>query len=271
MMQQWLLFMAGLTRVASITFPFPLNLTSKPFIPEDFCILPPDYGSQGTTTYLEECDSLNQFVSVPKPGESTQAFGTHSLVCCPKKIYKEDFICFPTDAWCPTYKKQEMPEPDKDVKLIAPLPITMANRTCYNTPLPPQIFGGKILSQCVPINQCAQLLDYPNAPVTVTQPCGFDEEESNLMICCPQEFVKPTPEKIHPEPRFPVDNDAGGEPRKCTDKTDMCAVWKKNGGCRLDRSFSISGDMFRFDSCRLGCPVFHQSSQIFLEIIFPSL
>jgi len=197
----------------------------------------------------------------------TQAFGTHSLVCCPKKIYKEDFICFPTDAWCPTYKKPELPVNDNDVEQIAPPPpppppITMANRTCYNTPLPPQIFGGKILSQCVPINQCAQLLDYPNAPVTVTQPCGFDEEESNLMICCPQEFVKPTPEKIHPEPRFPVGNDAGGEPRKCTDKTDMCAQWKKNGGCKLDRKFDISdvdsnggvesADMFRF--MQTACP-----------------
>jgi len=82
------------------------------------------------------------------------------------------------------------------------------------------------------------------------------------MICCPEELVKPTPEKIHPEPRFPVGNDPGGEPRKCTDKTDMCAVWKNNGGCKLDRSFSISDidrngevtsqDMFKF--MQTACP-----------------
>jgi len=191
------------------------------------------------------------------PGQNTQKVGTHPIVCCPKKIYKDDFICFPTDAWCPIYKKIEYPIDDSFTRVEPPPPITMGNRTCYNTPLG----DGKVLSNCVPLNQCAELLEYPNAPVTVTQPCGFDEEESSLMICCPEEFTT-EPIKLHQDPRFPIDNEPGGEARKCVDKHEMCSTWKKNGACSLDRSFSISdedgngavtsADMFGF--MQAACP-----------------
>jgi len=240
-----------------IQFKIDQELLGNPFIPKDFCILPPDYGTQGTTTFLEECDSLDQFVTLPMPGQNTQKVGTHSIVCCPPKIYKDDFICFPTDAWCPIYKRPEYADLQGFEQAELPPPITMANRTCYNTPLG----DGKVLSNCVPLNRCAQLLDYPNAPVTVTQPCGFDEEESSLMICCPDEFTT-EPVKLDQEPRFPVGNKPGGEARKCTDKNDMCTTWKKNNGCKLDQSFSISdedgnggvtsADMFGF--MQAACP-----------------
>merc|ERR1711892_69671 len=97
--------------------------------------------------------SLDQFETLPMPGQKTQKVGTHPIVCCPKKIYKDDFICFPTDAWCPIYKKIEYPIDDSFTRVEPPPPITMGNRTCYNTPLG----DGKVLSNCVPLNQCAEL------------------------------------------------------------------------------------------------------------------
>merc|ERR1712142_1113601 len=142
---QWLLCLCSIASVTAtpIVFPLPSDLLATPFIPKDFCILPPDYGTQGTTTYLEECDSLDQFTTLPKPADNTQKVGTHSLVCCPRKIHKDDFICFPTDAWCPIYQ----PPPPLNITTETPrIPqqlVTMANRTCYNTTL--RDGSGKIL------------------------------------------------------------------------------------------------------------------------------
>eukprot|EP00092_Neocalanus_flemingeri_P037709 GFUD01041055.1.p1 GENE.GFUD01041055.1~~GFUD01041055.1.p1 ORF type:complete len:698 (+),score=145.05 GFUD01041055.1:85-2178(+) len=254
-----ILCQVSLLCASPIQFPVDNNILANPFIPKDFCILPPDYGTQGSTKFLEECDSLDQFDSLPIPGQNYQKLGTHPIVCCPPKIYKEDFICFPTDAWCPIYKKIVLPDLPPP-QTVAPV-ITMANRTCYNTPLG----DGRVLSNCVPINRCAQLLDtYPSAPITVTQPCGFDEESSSLMICCPEEFTT-DPVEIAQEPRFPVGNKPGGEARRCSDKHELCTRWKDNGGCALDQNFVISeedgngrvssADMFGFmqGACAESC------------------
>eukprot|EP00092_Neocalanus_flemingeri_P070336 GFUD01086316.1.p1 GENE.GFUD01086316.1~~GFUD01086316.1.p1 ORF type:complete len:596 (-),score=125.76 GFUD01086316.1:106-1893(-) len=209
-----------------------MEILANPFIPKDFCILPPDYGTQGTAKFIEECDSLDQYEYLPIPGSIYQKVGTHPIVCCPRKIYKDDFICFPTDAWCPIYEKIEYDIPSFEKPAPA---LVMANRTCYDTPLE----DGKVLSNCVPINRCAQLLEYPDAPVTTMLPCGFDEEESSLMICCPEEFTT-DPVEIVQEPRFPIGNTAGEEARQCKDKHEMCARWKSNDGCALNQNFVIS-------------------------------
>merc|ERR1719186_2126160 len=157
-----------------IRFPVDQRIFTNPMIPKDFCILPPDYGTQGTVKFIAECDSLDQYTYLPIPGQVYQKFGTHPVVCWPKKIYKDDFICFPSDAWCPIYKKVEynIPEIFKNSSIIPEYdtptygkPMTskvikMADRTCSNT----SIEDGKVLSNCVTINRCSQLLKYPNAP-----------------------------------------------------------------------------------------------------------
>jgi len=242
-----------------IQFPIDNAKLANPYIPKDFCILPPDYGTQGLTKFLEECDSLDQYEYLPMPAQALQQEGTHPKVCCPRKIYKDNFICFPTDAWCPIYKKIEYSIPEPVVPLQPPAPApTMADRTCYNTPLPGTEF---VLKNCVTLNRCSQLLQYPHAPATVFQPCGFDEEESSLMICCPEELTTEPVEIVQP-PRFPVGNKPGGEARQCNDKHDMCATWKNNKGCALDQHFIISEEdgngkvasasMFGF--MQLSCP-----------------
>merc|ERR1719481_584676 len=126
---QWLLGLCSIASVTSTPIVFPFPPLHTPFIPKDFCILPPDYGTQGTTTYLEECDSLDQFTTLPKPADNTQKVGTHSLVCCPPKIHKDDFICFPTDAWCPIYQTTTpVPGITREVPRVPQPLVTMANR-----------------------------------------------------------------------------------------------------------------------------------------------
>merc|ERR1739838_737577 len=97
------------------------------------------------------------------------------------------------------------------------------------------------------------------------QPCGFYDEDPNLMICCPEEYTT-DPVKIIQEPRFPVGNEPGGDARKCSDKHDMCKTWKSNrNACALDQNFVLSledgngkissGDMFGFmqTACAESC------------------
>lgn len=232
---------------------FPVTPQDDLIIPNDFCILPSDYGHQGSAKFIEDCDSLDQYEYLPLPGPSYQKYGTHPLVCCPKKIYKSDFICLPTDAWCPSFDNSE----NSNIYLPKENPITMASKTCYNTSIP----DGKVLSECVPINRCTEILNSPDAPVTVIQPCGFDKEQSAMMICCPKELTT-NPVDAAQKPRFPVGNILGREARPCEDKHEMCSRWKDNGGCALDQDFVISelggngrvtsGDMFGF--MEAACP-----------------
>jgi len=228
---------------------FPAIIEPSCF-PMDFCLLPPEYGTQGQVRFLEDCNSLDQYEYLPMPGPGYQKLGTHALVCCPKKIHKEDFICLPTDAWCPSYEEQTS---NIFINLSSEVTITMDSKRCYNTSIP----DGKVLTNCVPINRCTQLLEYPNAPLTVMQPCGFDEDLDTFMICCPEELTE-DPIEITQKPRFPVNNEA----RPCEDRHDLCSQWKNNGGCALDQDFYISetdgngrvksSDMFGF--MEVACP-----------------
>lgn len=49
--------------------------------------------------------------------------------------------------------------------------------------------GFGLLSQCVAINQCSELLNNANAPLNQTLPCGFDKKQSMMKICCPTAYV----------------------------------------------------------------------------------
>ena len=52
--------------------------------------------------------------------------------------------------------------------------------------------GFGVLSKCVAINQCSELLDNRNAPLNQTLPCGFDQEQNLVKICCPSAYVTET-------------------------------------------------------------------------------
>ena len=152
----------------------------------------------------------------------------------------------------------------------------MHDRICYNTSLE----NGLILSECVSINRCPSLLQFPNAPLSTMVPCGFDEEEASLLICCPEKLVT-EPQNTNQELRFPVGNAPGGPARNCEDRHELCKLWAENGGCVLDQKFVISNadrngevqsaDMFSFmqsacpESCgwcgSKGCVDEHQGCQ----------
>ena len=49
--------------------------------------------------------------------------------------------------------------------------------------------GPGVLSECVTIDSCPSLLNNPTAPATTVIPCGFDEQQSVVKICCPEDQV----------------------------------------------------------------------------------
>merc|ERR1711874_579701 len=49
----------------------------------DQCFLSAGLG-YGTRKFLEDCEEIERFTTVPKPlTDSTSAFGVHSVICCP--------------------------------------------------------------------------------------------------------------------------------------------------------------------------------------------
>ena len=94
-------------------------------------------------------------------------------------------------------------------------------------------------------------MNSPDTPLIVT-PCGFDENEAMMKICCPNNqgisifiqnihnfqihiLVEKTVSTVQP-PRYPVNDQA----RPCEDKHLMCSTWADNGACKLDRHHLIS-------------------------------
>ena len=58
------------------------------------------------------------------------------------------------------------------------------------------------LSQCIALYQYEKTLDNTYAAQTQTQPCGFDEENSIMMICCPDDYVMSSPASLKQATRF---------------------------------------------------------------------
>ena len=110
----------------------------------------------------------------------------------------------------------------------------MTDRQCPGLQLAP----GIKLTECVATRRCAQLLNLApaNAPVAVTLPCGWEQETSSLMLCCPEQLV--TDAAPAPPPRFPVPGGQQGRP--CEDRSHMCPTWAKNGACLLNQTFIVS-------------------------------
>ena len=137
---------------------------------------------------------------------------------------------------------------------------TVADKTCapysdstiYN-------FNGENVTECVTLDRCPSLLENPTERKIF--PCGFDEEASLIMVCCPESRVTET-KSPEIKPRFPV---ANGQPRPVEDRTLYCERWKNHGACRLDQIFildsktqqqeiaSVEMFMFMMSACMKTC------------------
>ena len=80
----------------------------------------------------------------------------------------------------------------KDISMVYIFQI--ADDFCGDTPVDLPGFGP--LSQCVAINKCSKLLDNSNAPATQVLPCGFDQKQKLMKICCPPTHVTEIEVKI---------------------------------------------------------------------------
>ena len=120
---------------------------------------------------------------------------------------------------------------------------TMADKSCNSTLLPnvlqlPGINNVTYAATCTTINRCPNMVNNDQAPQTHLIPCGFDETEKLMMVCCPVEMVEEPDNSLKQEARFPK----GRKPRKCEDASKLCRKWKTNGGCDLDKDIVISED-----------------------------
>jgi hypothetical protein len=175
------------------------------FIPKDFCLLPPELGYSGVVKFIEDCQSLDRYQTIPIPGDFFHKLGTHPVVCCPEILPKSS-LCFASDAWCPTYedpvpiKLTQEQEPQKDNRdeeeniptvteityQVQEIP-KMSDHECRQNGQYKNLAGFGELSQCVPLNQCGKILDNEYSPKNQTQHCGFDENQQIMMICCPED------------------------------------------------------------------------------------
>ena len=57
---------------------------SYPSISKNFCILTPELSHGGQLTYLEDCENLRVYSTLPIPAHRNRKYGTHPVVCCPK-------------------------------------------------------------------------------------------------------------------------------------------------------------------------------------------
>jgi len=213
----------------------------SPGFGSDFCFLPIEFGSNSKITFLEDCNSLDRFETLPKPADQYRKFGIHPRVCCPEYLDKEH-ICFPTDPWCPSYQEPPPPEYDADyadeyeaVEIIS-LPL-VSEQNCKPYGQFVAIEGVGELSQCVTHDRCSALIDVIDAPATRILVCGYEESSNKMMICCPPDLVTDSTQNTTQAARFPKPD---GSVRKVEDKTSFCRKWKRNGGCDLDKEHIFS-------------------------------
>ena len=83
----FVLYFIQLSNSSPIVQDFDYTAASTPFIPIDFCLLPPELGYAGTNKFVEDCPSLDRYKTIPIPGDyCRQKLGTHPVVCCPKNL-----------------------------------------------------------------------------------------------------------------------------------------------------------------------------------------
>merc|ERR1719305_415180 len=258
----------------------------NPFVSSKYCVLPPELDSAGNVTFLEDCPALERFDKVPMPPVYTHKVGVHTRVCCPRYIPPKA-ICFPSDPWCPTYEPPDYSDYDygndngddtsdggdyagydyydegQAAATVVDQP-KMADKSCNATLLAnvaflPGINNETKAATCTTINRCPNMVNNEKAPTTHLIPCGFDETEKLIMVCCPDEMVEEPDESLKQKPRFPK----GSKPRKCQDASKLCRKWKSNGGCDLDKDIIISKEdpyngvvesKTMFDFMQTACP-----------------
>jgi len=248
--------------IVALAFPSPIfvkldpNIVLNPVIPKNFCNLYPELDYAGNVTFIEDCPSLDRYTIFPIPGNPSLKLGVHTVVCCPKYL-PPTAICFPSDAWCPTYEPpnydyadeyseegstggsgggeyQYEYEEEAEAQLVVSSP-KMSEQLCEGLSIINLLPNRTTTATCVGINKCPAMVNNPRAPETHIIHCGFDESENIMMVCCPVELVEEAKEVVQ-EPRFPK----RGRARKCEDKTNHCKRWKDNGGCRLDIHIEVS-------------------------------
>jgi len=181
----------------------------------------------GKAEFLEDCETLDEFETVPQPAEDMfNHHGVQPVVCCPELVpedyNEEDYEYngeYPEDYEYEGYDSDTAVSTD-DIE---------SQQFCEET------------EECMTLNHCLKELDNPNAPINQTNECGFDKKENLVKICCPKEhrysMLTNRTQILSQSPRFP---DADGKPRKVTDKTNRCKKWANNGACDLDFDYNIT-------------------------------
>jgi len=65
------------------------------------CDLPTRLGTTGNPKFIEDCQTLSFFGTVPVPAPGHQQYGVHPVVCCPRKV-DDEALCFPLRSINPT-------------------------------------------------------------------------------------------------------------------------------------------------------------------------
>jgi len=216
----------------------PEGIPKSPFVPpKDFCLLPPELGYSGEVKFIEDCVNLEWFETVPLPGHFHHKLGIHPVVCCPHSLPKLPTVYDDDANQTNTGDSEDSGDYDYDnldIKIIQSP--SMKDEDCRINGQLIILPGIELLSKCVPLNQCIQLLDNDYAPQNQIYPCGFDEDSELLMICCSESFLT-KPVSLVQKPRYSASN---GQAREVEDKSKLCQKWKNNDGCRLDKDLLIS-------------------------------
>lgn len=221
------------------------------------CLLPPVIGASGRSTFIEDCDSLDQFPLFPFPDYKENKYGVHPQVCCPEKRHKTS-ICFPTDEWCPSFTPPDYDDVgdypayddegsdyvddqyddavddrgaagDYDYGAAGDYadyaePATIAEGKCE---------GAYQGWTCVNFKECSLVVDQ-NGTAVKAGVCGYDTSHNVIKICCHPSLIaaQDNSENSLVPPRYPGYD--------CQDKHRLCKKWRKNGACELDQDFNVN-------------------------------
>jgi len=221
------------------------------------CDLPTRLGTTGNPKFIEDCQTLSFFGTVPVPAPGHQQYGVHPVVCCPRKV-DDEALCFPLRSinptnvipGCPT--NEELSESQKE---LVQEEREERSRNQFVLRDGAQFCGPR--ETCTTVARCGLLNEvYPSD----VGPCGFSEKESESLVCCPRDNILDEAQQ-KPNPRFLKE----GKPYPCEDKTEYCKKWKSNGACLLNETFFPSAaepgfivtspDMFSFmlETCMETC------------------
>merc|ERR1712126_172532 len=232
-------------RITLFVLPtFISNGESDVDLGDGVCFIPHVDGgfTAGNAMFLEDCDTLEEFETIPHPAEDMfNHHGVHPVVCCPPQPLPDDYDYeYNGSGDFPVYLNTEDYDTDSAVSSTDQKD---AVKYCVES------------EECVALNKCSDQLENSNAPVNQTFTCGFDKSLNLVKICCQKDKVE-TQKRLAQSPRFP---NGENKARKVEDKTEQCKKWARNGACNLDNEFNITTvpqeNMldFMFKSCMGTC------------------